>query len=73
MELINPLGPDMDQCATAAVWDALKDLCHGRGLDFHKCKDDIVTIRAETPDLDRQSQAMISMDLCRYMRDGLQM
>ena len=73
MELIDPLGPDMDQYVTTAVWDALKDLCRRRGIDFHKCKDDIVTIRAEAPDLDRQSQAMIRMDLCGYMRDRLQM
>ena len=55
--------------ATPAVWHALKNLCVRRGLDYHKCKEEIIKIRTEYPGLDVDSKAMIKMDLCGYLRD----
>ena len=73
LELIDPLGPDIDQHATPAVWAALKDLCRRRHLDFHLCQTQILAIRTAAPNLDQQSRAMIRMDLCGYLRDRRQM
>ena len=73
LELIDPLGPDLDQYATPAVWNALKDLCDRRGIDFHACKEQIIELRAEASALDKDSKAMIRMDLVQYLRDRQQM
>ena len=73
LELIDPLGPDLDQYATPAVWNALKDLCGRRGIDFHACKEQIIELRAEASALDKDSKAMIRMDLVQYLRDRQQM
>ena len=78
LELIDPLGPDIDQYATPDVWNGLKDICRRRGLDFHLCQTKILQIRARpdlTPGLglDQQSKAMSRMDLCGYLRDRRQM
>ena len=69
LELIDPLGPDLQTHATPAVWEALRDLCRRRGLNFHNCQQQIVRLRGEARDLDQDSRAMIRMDLCGYMRD----
>ena len=69
LELIDPLGPDLDTHATPAVWEALKDICRRRGLNFHECQRQIIRLRSEARDLDQDSRAMIRMDLCGYLRD----
>ena len=69
LELIDPLGPDLTTHATAEVWDAMEDLCMRRGLNFHKCKEQVLLIRSQAPDLDAQSKALIRMDLISYLRD----
>ena len=73
LELIDPLGPDLDQHATPAVWAALKDLCRRRGLNFYLCQQQILQLRTAAPGLDRESKAMIRMDLCGYLRERRQM
>ena len=44
LELIDPKGPDMDQHATTAVWNALKDLCRRRDLNYHRCREEILKV-----------------------------
>ena len=67
------MGPDLDQHATPAVWAALKDLCRRRGLNFYLCQQQILQLRAAAPGLDRESKAMIRMDLGGYLRERRQM
>ena len=73
LELIDPLGPDLHRHTTPVVWDALKDICRRRGLNFHLCQQQILAIRTAAPDLDIDSKAMIRTDLCGYLKDRLQM
>ena len=63
MELIDPLGPELDQCDTPVVWNAMRDLCGRRGIDFHTCKEQIIELRAGASVLDEDSKTMIRMDL----------
>ena len=72
LELIDPKGPDMDQHATTAVWNALKDLCRRRDLNYHKCREEILKVRSEASNLDKDSEALVRMDLCSYLRDRKQ-
>ena len=69
LELVDPLGPDLETHATPAVWDALKDICNRRRLNYHNCKEQILTMRAQAENLDVESKSMIRMDLCGYLRD----
>ena len=56
--------------ATPPVWDALKDLCRRRGIDFNAVQHDIThTIRPSASDLDVHSREFIRSDLCGYLRD----
>ena len=73
LELIDPLGPEMEHYTTDAVWEALKDLCRRRGLEYHLVREQILQIRVEGPDLDKESKALIRMDLCGYLRDRRRM
>ena len=69
LELVDPLGPELESHTTPAIWDALQDICSRRGLDYHSCKEQILTVRAQAESLDIESKAMIRMDLCGYLRD----
>ena len=73
LELIDPLGPELELYATPAVWDALKDLCRRRDIDFYKCQEQINDLRSQSKHLDKESKAMIKMDLAQYLRDRQQM
>ena len=68
LELIDPLGPELEVYATPEVWEALEDLCDRRGLDFAKCQEQILDVRAGAESLDETSSSMIRMDLCSYFR-----
>ena len=72
LELIDPLGPELEQHATPAVWDALKDLCRRRDIDFFLCKQQIIRLRPQARALDKESKAMIKTDLAQYLRDRQQ-
>ena len=78
LELIDPLGPELLTYATPAVWEALRDLYDRRniedetGMDFDACKDDILRMRSEAPDLNLDSKSMIRSDLCAYLRERKQ-
>ena len=60
---------DEPPCATPAVWNALKDICSRRRLNYHNCKEQILTMRTQAENLDVESKSMIRMDLCGYLRD----
>ena len=68
LELIDPMGPELDRYATPAVWDAFRDLCTRRGVDYDECKEELLLMRAQVPSLDVTSKAMIRTDLCGYLR-----
>ena len=68
LELIDPLGPELAKFATPAVWNAMKDLCRRRRVDFEKVREQIIDIRAQAASLDADSKALIRMDLCGYFR-----
>ena len=68
LELIDPLGPDPERYATPEVWNALKDLCSRRGIDYDAVKEQILNSRAEASQLDPNSRSLIRSDLCGYMR-----
>ena len=72
LELIDPLGPDLITYATPAVWEALRDLCDRRDINFERCRDQILSMRAQAPDLDVTAKALIRSDLCAYLRDRRQ-
>ena len=69
LELIDPLGPDLDRYATTDVWDAFHDLCSRRGVDFDDCQENIIGMRAEAVDLNKQAKSLIRTDLCGYLRN----
>ena len=59
LELIDPLGPDLDRYATDEVWTAFRDLCSRRGIDCDLCQEQILDMRAETSDLNEKDKSMI--------------
>ena len=71
LELIDPLGPDLARHTTPAVWDALRDLCQRRDIDFDTVQSDIIDIRADAQDLDRASKTHIQRHLCGYLGERL--
>ena len=44
LELIDPLGPDLITYATPVVWEALRDLCDRRDINFDRCRDQILSM-----------------------------
>ena len=52
------------------VWNALRDLCGRRGIDFHSCKEKIIELREGVSVLDKDSKTMIRMDLVYVMLVG---
>lgn len=68
LELIDPMGPELERYATPAVWTAFRDLCERRGVDYDDCKDQVLMMRAQVTTLDVTSKAMIRTDLCGYLR-----
>jgi hypothetical protein len=68
LELIDPMGPELERYATPAVWEAYRDLCGRRGVDYDDCKEQLLAMRSEVPSLDVTSKAMIRTDLCGYLR-----
>ena len=68
LELIDPMGPDFKTYTSDSVWDALKDLCVRRNLDFDECREDIVHLRSIVPNLDSTSQDLIVTNLCEFCR-----
>ena len=73
LELIDPLGPDLDRYATADVWTAFRDLCSRRGVDYDDCQEQILGMRAEAADLPEQEKSMIRTDLCDFLRNRHEM
>ena len=71
LELIDPLGPDIARHTTPAVWDALRDLCQRRGVDFDLAQSDIINMRAVAPDFDKDTKSHIQTHLCGYFADRL--
>ena len=69
LELIDPLGPELGRFATDQVWEALKDLCSRRALDYDLCKEQIVEMRATAADLNPDDRQLIRLDLCGYLRE----
>ena len=69
LELIDPLGPSLELRATDDVWEALRDLCDRRNLDYDDVKEQILQIQAEAEDLDRGSRELIKHDLRSYLQD----
>ena len=67
LELIDPLGPELGRFATDQVWEALKDLCSRRALDYDLCKEQIVEMRATAADLNPDDRQLIRLDLCGYL------
>ena len=66
LELVDPLGPDLDLYTTPEVWDALKDLCRRRKINFGKVQEQIIAERAEAVDLDLPTKAQIRHNLIDY-------
>ena len=71
LELIDPLGPGIERHTTAAVWDALRDLCRRREVDFDVVQSDIIDMRAAAPDFDKATKTHIQRHLCGYLRERL--
>ena len=46
----------------------MRDLCIRRGIDFHKCQDQILGMRSNVPNLSVQDKAMIQMSLSGYLQ-----
>ena len=69
LELVDPLGPELARHATVEVWDALRDLCIRRGIDFTKVQQQIIQERARAPDLDKTSKIHIRHNLIDYCRE----
>ena len=72
LELIDPMGPDLTRFATPPVWDALRDICKRRGLEFDKCRDQILQQRVTMLSLDKERKGQIICDLVGYLRDQRQ-
>ena len=73
LELIDPLGPDLGQYATREVWDALKDLCSRRDVDFDVVQQQIIRERGRCTQLPEQTKSYIRHDLigyCRHRHEG---
>ena len=68
LELIDPLGPDLDRYVTPELWEALNDLCDRRDIDFHNCQEQILEMRANVPNLSAIDKAMIQADLRGYLQ-----
>jgi hypothetical protein len=68
LELIDPMGPDLARFAKPPVWDALKDICSRRSLDFDKCRQQIIQERAKMPNLDDLTRGRVRNDLVGYCR-----
>ena len=66
LELVDPLGPDLDLYTTPEVWHALKDLCRRRKINFGKVQEQIIAERAEAVDLDLPTKAQIRHNLIDY-------
>ena len=69
LELIDPVGPELDRHATPEVWDALRDLCSRRDIDFDLAREQIINFRAEAKDLDNRDRSRLRSDLCGYLRE----
>ena len=69
LELVDPMGPELDRYATDGVWETFKDLCNRRGIDFHKCQEQIIQMRANEPNLGAQDRSMILASLRGYLEE----
>lgn len=69
LELIDPLGPALEVYATPQVWDAFKDLCSRRGIDFYQCQREIVSSREAAQQLHESDKSRIRADLLSYLQE----
>lgn len=67
LELVDPMGPELGRYATDGVWEAFKNLCNRRGIDFYKCQEQIIQMRANEPNLGAQDRSMILASLRGYL------
>ena len=66
------MGPDLTRFATPPVWDALNDICDRRGLQFDKCREQIVQQRTSMISLDQVRKGQVVGDLVGYFREQRQ-
>ena len=71
LELIDPLGPEIDRHTTPDVWVALRDLCERRDIDFDSVQSDIIEMRSAAIDFDNNTKTHIRTHLCGYLGDRL--
>ena len=38
LELVDPMGPDLERYGTESLWNTVEYLCHRHDIDFDKCQ-----------------------------------